>query len=328
MKYIDFVDEQYFLRTNVARKEPKITPVDIAICCPVCREGSSWEKKQRCHLYIKESFDKPMVHCYNCDLHTNLFNFLSQVDESLAIQYKREKFSDKIQELKKKEDSKIIKRELSLEHPSVFLNVSELPFRKDKKIKEYLAKRNLEEFSDLFLYSYDNIELNGKFLPIKDSIITPLMYGEQMYGFQARKLSTKMFISFLPDENMGFKAWNFYNLDKDKPVFIFESVFDALSSGLPLENITSALGADFSPKLEEQLKFPIYALDNHNKDETAKKKCLNIVKRGGYCVVLPKTIHFKDYNEMLLNGYERQDIKEIIIKNVEQGTKAVVKLSL
>jgi hypothetical protein len=327
MKTLDTIDERYFLMTNIATKPPKIGTTDVAICCPVCKEGNSWGRKQRCHLYIKDSFDKAMVHCYNCGIHHNLENYLSIIDDSLVIQYKREKFKDKLDELKPKE--KIVKSKVKKEkEPNVFLNIGELPFRKHtREVRDYLKTRGLEQFQELFYYCSEDVFLENKYLPIKNSIITPLLFRGKVYGFQARRLDTKLFSSFLPAENAGYKAWNFFNIDKTKPVFIFESVFDALSSGLSLSNITSALGSDFSSVLLEELKYPIFALDNHNIDETSKSKYTNIAENGGNCVILPNNIKEKDFNMMLMNGWSFEKIKELIKNNVERGVKAQVKLS-
>jgi len=327
MKTLDYIDERYFLMTNTATKSPKIGQTDIAICCPICKEGNSWDRKQRCHLYIKDSFDKAMIHCYNCGIHCNIENYLYMVDETLLTQYKREKFKDKLDELKPKE--KIIRTNEDItKEPTVFLNVEELPFRKyTKEVRDYLKTRKLEEFEELFYYCDEDVFLENKYLPIKNSIITPLTFKGKIYGFQARRLDTKLFSTFIPDANMGFKAWNYYNLDKDGPVFIFESVFDALSSGLPLKNITSALGSDFSPKLAEGLKHPIYSLDNQFLDRTSKEKCLKLVKENKYVVIWPVDIKVKDFNE-LLKYKTKEEIKKIIVGNVETGLKASIKLSI
>jgi hypothetical protein len=328
MKTLDPVDIRFFKQTNKATKQPKETPRDIAICCPICKEGNSWNRKQRCHLYIKDSYDKPMVNCFNCGYHSTLEKYLAIVDSGLSTQYKREKFKDKIQGLKKEEKSNIIIEKESDKRPSVFLDLEQLPFKKHTKpVKEYLKSRGLEKFEDMFFYCDSDVMIEGKFLPIKNSIITPLLYRGRLYGFQARKLDTKMFITFIPDKNNGFKAWNYFNLDLNKPIFIFESVFDALSSGLDKKNITSALGSDFSMKLLKNIKYPIFAFDNQYKDNTSRQKSINLLKQGYHIVLWDKNDPEKDYNE-LLKRLSFSEIKDKIKSGVTSGLKGVVKLEL
>jgi len=338
------LEREYFLKTQLAGDKPaKITPRDIAIGCPICREGKSFGRKQRCHLYEKYGLNEPLVHCFNCGWHSNLKNYLKQVDKSLYEEYKRRKksiFLEKIrkntsknekQKLNNNEERKITPHSENNhsipETPKVLFDELQLCFKKNvKPLFDYLEKRGLKKFAHLFRYSDKNIFLNNKTLPIKESIIIPLWYKDKIYGFQARKTKEKFFYTFLPEENSGLKVWNYFNVKRDKPVFIFESVFDALSSGLPLENIIAGLGAEIPEHIIKTLKYPIFAFDNPFMDTKAREKYLQLIDRY-HCVIWGKDLKVKDFNE-LLQFWDFEQIKNYILKNVKKGLKAKLMLEI
>ena len=321
------LEKEFFLKTQLGGDKPaKITKNDIAIGCPLCNEDTSFGKKQRCHLYKKPNLDQTLVHCYNCGWHSNLPNFLKVVNKDFYEDFRRrKKFSsfNKLKRIKKLNNNEV----KNINEPSLFLDFKKLGFTQNvKPLLEYLEKRNLKEFSYLFYYSKDNIFFEDKTLPLKNCLIIPLFFKNKIYGFQARNLDTKFFYTFLPQENSGFKVWNFFNIEKNKPIFIFESVFDALSSGLPLKNIVAGLGADVPTNLVEQLKHPIFCLDNPFKDKKAREKYLQLID-DFHCVIWGRGKEEKDFNE-LLNKYNKSEIKEYIIKNVKKGLKAKIILEL
>ena len=43
--------------------------------CPICREGKSWLKKQRCYYIVK----KNIIHCHNCGWHGNPVNWIMEL---------------------------------------------------------------------------------------------------------------------------------------------------------------------------------------------------------------------------------------------------------
>jgi len=325
---LEELDKSFFLKTQIAGdKPPKITPRDIAIGCPICREGNSFGKKQRCHLYEKYGLKEPLIHCFNCSWHSNLANYLKEVDKNIYEEYKRRKKSvylDKIKAPRKEKLNNIKEKKNTIQK---IFNIEQFNFQQNTKpLFDYLAKRNLSKFAHLFYYSDKNVFFNDKNLPLKETIIIPLWYNENIFGFQARKIKDKFFYTFLPEENSGFKVWNYFNVNKDKPVFIFESVFDALSSGLPLQNIIAGLGADIPEEIIKTLKHPIFALDNPFLDKKAKEKYLQLVDKY-HCIIWGKDLKVKDFNE-LLQIWDFQQIKEYIIKNVKKGLKAKLMLEI
>jgi DNA primase len=81
-----------------------------------------------------------------------------------------------------------------------------------------------------------------------------------MYGFYSRSIGTKMFCTYNNELNIGYKVWNWFNVDKTKTVYIFEGIFDGISSGLT--NIIALMGAKLPDERLKELKDPVFCLDN------------------------------------------------------------------
>jgi len=193
----------------------------------------------------------------------------------------------------------------------------------------YLRGRGLDP--EFYYYSPDWINFNGKSMPLKHAIIVPLWVLKDdnvMYGFQARHIDTKFFYTYIPEENTGFKVWNWYNIDKSKPTFIFESVFDAESSGLPQDRICAALGADLNDERLAELFEPIFCFDNQRYDETSRIKTVKLLKRGFRCFVWDKQIQYKDTNDAIQGGLPKPDMAKYILSHLETGMTGIIKTKL
>ena len=53
-----------------------------------------------------------------------------------------------------------------------------------------------------------------------------------MYGFYSRSIENKLFYTYMNYKNICYKICNWFNINKELPVFIYESIFDAISGGL------------------------------------------------------------------------------------------------
>ena len=331
---LDTLNTKYFLLSNLSDLKPKIKDDDIAICCPICREGNSWNKKQRCHLYYDHNIKSDLVKCFNCGFTGSMLTFLKTIKSPYLQEYKnlqRQRWLLNLKNNKKTTSIYNINKNkndenkfLLFDKPNEFIKIDGTPAEK------YLEKRKLLKYKNLFYYSKYNINIDNKKILSENSIVIPLMYEDKWYGFQTRMLDKKIFNIFLPNENKGYKAWNLFNTGDN--VFIFESVFDALSSGLPLNYVIAGLGSDVSTHILEKFNRVIFCFDNQHFDETARKKSLELIDNN-YVFIFPKhwngrQIVEKDLNEMLQNGWQEEEIKEMILKNLYKGWKGKLLLRI
>lgn len=192
--------------------------------------------------------------------------------------------------------------------------------------EEYLKSRgfdkSIQEKYGKFYYGTQNIQLDSETLYIKDSIIIPLLYENRIYGFYSRSINQKKFHTFI-HKNSGYKIWNYFNV-KPEPVYVFEGIFDAMSSGL--DNVIASLGAkipdDRLRDLQEYCSEVIFVLDG---DRTGLMNSLEYAQRG-YTVHVPTSRDAKDINELMLHGTPKELIKSNIINNLYKGITAQIKI--
>lgn len=197
------------------------------------------------------------------------------------------------------------------------------------KASEYLRGRNLDPND--YYFSKTWIKHKGKDIPVKNCIIIPLWVNESeriVFGFQARSIESKFFYTYIPPENSGYKVWNWYGIDRKLPTFIFEGTFDALSSGLPRNCISAALGSDLIQERADELSEVIYCFDNQRHDNTSKVKSIELLKKGKRVFIWPTGLTSKDANEFICTEGTPNDMAKMILKNVYSGMEGIMKLKL
>ena len=258
---LDFVDIKYF---KLAVPGPyKESPLDIAVKCPICGDSKYKKSVKRLHLYEKQGVT--LVHCFNgdCELNTQmgLGNFLKIYKPELLLPYKTENFKFKINSVESTVESKAeietmkscfgdvdsnidsdtsndsnaitannISDESNTENQFKYIDLRSVLDTNISKQIVFLKSRGFNEYTIDFLNFYNgtkSFNLNGVYYGIKDYLVIPFSKDSNYYGFYARSLTEKRFINFTLNANYG--VWNLFNVDLNKPVFIFEAILDALS---------------------------------------------------------------------------------------------------
>ena len=194
-------------------------------------------------------------------------------------------------------------------------------FKKDdNKVTQYCKSRGIDYNKEWNWFIGKNICIDGKNFPIKDYVIIPLYCGNTMYGFYSRSLYEHKFFTYIPSNNVGFKVWNLYNIDIEKPVYVFEGIFDALSAyQCGITNVIACLGATPPLDLLKGMDL-VFCLDN---DRTGYLNSIKYLKQGYKALIYPDSIKHKDTNDMLKDGI---DIKDLILNNIGSGILAQVKI--
>ena len=338
---------KYFkLATNAS--EYKETDNVVACRCPICGDSKTRKNVKRLNLYTKDGADTDFVSCFNagcpCEGKT-MYTFLRDFYPNLLPQYKREVFQQKMTSLKtlkpiselnktfdftdseiaKSEtfdftDSEIAKPETTedLKTPLLYDLSQFFSPLTDEYIK-YLKNRKISPQDNWFVANTD-ISINNTTYKIKDFLVIPLYKNNLMYGFYSRSIKEKKFITFV--STTGYKVWNWFSIDKIKTTYIFEAIFDGISTGL--DNIIANLGAKLSEDRLKELKDPVFCLDN---DKTGIQTSINYAKLGYKVFIMPNNYKEKDFNELKLNHPEL-DISHMIKSNIYKGISAITRLKL
>lgn len=362
---LDRIDIKYFKLAVQEHNIHSEATVDITARCPVCGDSHRGNKARlhlytKNNLTFVNCFNGgcPVEN-------KTVFTFLRDFFPDLLSSYKRETFHLRMDNLKEtfnpKTDSSFINLAKDSDN-NVFASLKKFEDPKDREVteapkeiknpkitskaniktlrinallqefenspaEEYVKSRNVEykpEKYGKFYYSPNNIELDETVLYIKNSVVIPLYYEDKIYGFYSRSIDKKDFYTFIWNEQ-GYKAWNYFNVKANEPVYIFEGIFDALSSGL--ENIVASLGAKISDDYIKELKDNgcdvIFVLDS---DKTGLNNSLRYTKQGYKVYVPPKDLKAKDINA-LRKTMSTNEIKELILNNLYSGIRGTIKIN-
>jgi len=319
---LNHISIKYF-KLAVNASSYKTSNLDIACKCPICGDSKKKSNSKRLHLYKKG--DLELVNCFNagCSVQNKtVYSFLRDFYPDLLSQYKKETFGNKIEYLKQEQtlgsmiDKTIVKEKQS--GPVVY-DLKEFFEPLTDPYKEYLAKRGITpNIGGMWYKGKTNIKIGEITYAIKDYLVVPLYYMDKCYGFYSRDINAKTFITFI--STPGYKVWNWYGINKEKSVYIFEAIFDAISSGL--HNIVANLGAKIPNERLKELKEPVFVLDN---DKTGIEMSIEYAKAGHKVYVQPAQYKEKDFNELMLNRPDL-DLSELIKNNTFTGISAVTRL--
>jgi len=400
---LDNVDVQYFLQVH--EEVGTISDNDVSVSCPMCREGRSWGRKHRLHMYIKPSYDTASIHCWNCGYTSNIFGYLKEFFPGDFSSYKKAKSGKGFAELRMAhaDTDKPKTNELNFDNVDIGMDMSTAPVAKEiPKIIEEPKQINMEGFAedetpvdmaaiqgidigfsmdfgsspapkpktteiiptkesedgpflvpsvtnlidvpdeakkyienrgisvqDSWLYSpkHNKIKFNNVDINLSEYIIVPLTIGDKWYGFQALAWKEKRFFIYMVTGNSGYKVENWDKINKDEPVYIFESIYDRLSSGL--ENSVAALGANLHDDRIKELKQPVFCLDNTLVDEKAKEETIKYLHLGYKALIWPQgSEKFKDTNDLRKLKVPYEKISKMITANIHQGIAGTIRAKM
>jgi len=327
MDMLNRIDVKYFKLAVGMDRIGKETDVDIAARCPICGDSRTHKNKKRLHLYTKGTVTN--VNCFNgdCACHNKtVYSFLKDFYPALLGQYKRENFGNTMEKLAKgeaedvfssfKKQEPVKEKEVLVHDLTPYLK----PIDDSPEALQYLEGRGLpykEHRFGKWYYGYQDLKIGETLYRITNSIVIPLYYNNEMYGFYSRNIYDKQFYTYMHEANIGYKIWNWFNINKDEPVFIYEGIFDAIAGGLP--NSIALMGAKIPDERLKELKHPVFVLDN---DKTGMMNSITYANMGCQVFVQPNG-YAKDMNENLQNGV---DTTKLILDNLYSGIGAVVRI--
>lgn len=298
--------------------------------CPICHEGKSWKKKQRCYYIPKDN----RIFCHNCGFSNYPIVWISQVTgrgtKEIWKEYKEYSMdlnvafsgsnlsSSKPVERKPialpfdafdLSDQNIIQRYRSMGRTDFDPALKEIIRRKlDRAINKGKLYFSFEDYSHshrLIIPFYDN-------------------YGKLTY-FQSRALDNKS-ERYISSGGYDKTVYGIERLDYEKPyIFILEGPLDTffLKNAVAVGGITESSNKLFTPVQERQLNEcfgmkRIWVLDNPTVDPPAAEKIKILEDMGESYLIWPTTPEFskiKDLNDLCI-ATDTVEVKEdFIIKN-------------
>jgi hypothetical protein len=116
------------------------------------------------------------------------------------------------------------------------------------------------------------------------------------------------------------KIFGLDRVDKTKNIYVVEGPLDSLF----LDNCIAIAGSDFSNfvRLHTTIIF-----DNEPRNKEIIKQLEKTIGLGSNVVIWPNSMKHKDINDMIIAGYTKEQIQEIIIDNTFSGVKAKLRFA-
>jgi len=317
---MDLVDSKYInLVSSRLQKFKRVKPDLYNFRCPICGDSKKNKSKTRGYLYaIKADVN---FKCHNCGSSMTFSNFLKKIDTTMHKQYVFERFKNN----KTGRGTVVEEPEFKFEAPKFSPKVdlpkaSEIP-----TAKLYLEKRGLDPskfyYTDKFkawvntlVEKFDNIEYD------EPRIIIPLIYENQLIGFQGRALgpNSVKYITIMLEENAP-KVYGIDKINEKEPIYIVEGPFDSHF----LDNSVAMVGADLDTRPFGWSNY-IWVFDNEPRNREIVNRISKTIDRGEQVVIWPNNILEKDLNDMVLSGH---DVQTVIKSNTYVGLEAKLKFN-
>ena len=335
---ISNINKRYFLLAVSGTKIGKTSNVDIAVRCPICGDSQKNKNSTRLHLYHKNGKDG--IQCFNgdCEINgrvVNVYNFLKNFYPNLLENYKRENFIQNMNHLSADsidvfadiaENIKSNQQSIQTNQQKPVLTHNLFQYFENiiehEEAISYLAKRGFDYFNSKYdwYFGKQDLKIGDKLYKLTNALIIPLYYGGEMYGFYSRNIYNKEFFTYMPEQNIGFKIFNWFQIDKEKETYIFEGIFDALS--MREDNVIALMGAKIPEERLKELKKPVFVLDN---DKTGILNSIEYARKGYTVYIQPDIYREKDMNELMLN-FPDLDVSKMIKENLYSGISAEIRL--
>lgn len=330
----------------------KRTQDAIPAKCDICGGSRTNPRAHKLYLYTKNS-DKAFVRCHHgkCEWSGTFTGYLRTFHPSYYNMYKSENQEKSllsiVSEFGSKDSKNVIYDDLQIPSPTLLtqnqspentqsiqnvqlelydLDSFFIPIEDSVEGYNYVLSRNIP-INPEWMYSEIDLKIGETLYKTKGNIIIPLKYNNKWYGFYSRNIHQKEFITFIPIYNSGYKVWNWFNIDKNKPVYIFESIFDAIASGKT--NIIATLGGSLNSNRLNELPYKIFCYDNDNAGLELMYKELTKNNSSSAVILSDDYKNVKDYNSFT-QKYNKtlEQVSQIIDKHTYNNFNALVRINM
>ena len=266
--------------------------------------------------------------CHNCGVGTTLGKLIQHIDSKSYDDYIMERYKKGVKtnnpEPEFKFDEPIFRKKGVLKN---LKSISDLST--DHPARKIVEERFIpfESLSDLYLcesfYQFTNTLIPNKFpsldgdhprllIPFRDEQGEVFAYQGRAFGKEKPK-----YITIKLEERD--KIFGLDRVDKSKHVYVVEGPLDSLF----IDNCIAVAGADV-PQMD--CDFTVI-FDNEPRNKELLKQIDKEIKKGHRVVLWPDQMNLKDINDMIIHGYTKSQIQEIIAENTFCGAAAQLKFS-
>ena len=296
--------------------------------CPYC--GDSHKSRTKARGFVFRKKNNLFFKCHNCGVGASLGNLVKTIDSKIHKDYIMERYKKGVETRSSpqpefKFNAPVFRKKDIFEGLKSIKDLS-----KDHPARQIVEKRKLPEQSlcDLFLcesfYKFTNSIIKGKFPSLGGDhprLIIPFR-GEdgEVFAYQGRAFGNEQpkYITIKIDADRD-KIFGLDKVNKSKPILVVEGPLDSLF----LDNCIAVAGADFS-NMEGDLTV-IY--DNEPRNKEINKQIEKTIDQGKSVCLWPDHMKEKDINDMIIAGYSKKEVQEIITNNTFSGVAAKLRFA-
>ena len=291
--------------------------------CPYCGDSQKARTKARGFVYRKKN--DLFYKCHNCGVGTTLGKLIEHLDSKSYKDYIMERYKSGVKTVNKEPEFKF--NEPVFRSKDVCSTLNSLEELEDEHpARKIIDRRNLpiSSYKDLFLcpefYKFTNKLIPNKFPSLDGDhprLLIPFRDEEgEIFAYQGRAFGNEQpkYLTIKLQERD--KIFGLDKIDKRKEVLVVEGQLDSLF----LENCLAVAGADV-PNLD--CDFTV-VFDNEPRNKELLKQVEKAINRGHKICLWPEQMKYKDINDMILGGYTKEEIHDLIKHNTYQGTTATL----
>ena len=291
--------------------------------CPYCGDSQKSRTKARGFVYRKKN--DLFYKCHNCGVGTTLGKLIEHLDSKSYKDYIMERYKSGVKTVNKEPEFKFDEPVFRSKDVCSTLNSLE-ELQDDHPARKIIDRRNLpiSSYKDLFLcpefYKFTNNLIPNKFPSLDGDhprLLIPFRDEEgEVFAYQGRAFGNEQpkYLTIKLQERD--KIFGLDRIDKREEVLVVEGPLDSLF----LDNCIAVAGADV-PNLD--CDFTV-VFDNEPRNKELLKQVEKAINRGHKICLWPEGMEYKDINDMILGGYTKEEIQDLIKHNTYQGTTATL----
>jgi DNA-directed RNA polymerase subunit RPC12/RpoP len=294
--------------------------------CPYCGDSAKKRSKARGYFYRvkRDMFYK----CHNCGEGKTVGSFLKDIDAELHKRYIVDRYKGSVSTNVKEPEfnfKPVVFPDQSLKGLTRFDKLE-----KDHPAHQFITKRHLSQFLDRLyfcpkFYTWVNSLIPNKFdqklVTSADHprvVLSFLGADNKMFAFQGRAFGKEnpKYITIKLDEKKK-KIFGLDRLNLEKHIYIVEGPIDSLF----IDNCIAMAGADLELDYDKNKCTVIF--DNEPRNTEILKRMKKTIDAGYSIFIWPSEItNEKDINDLVISGYTKQNIQELINDNTYSGLSA------
>ena len=296
--------------------------------CPYCGDSQKSRTKARGFVFRKKN--DLFFKCHNCGVGASLGNLVKTIDLKTYKDYIFERYKKGVETRSSpqpefKFNAPVFRKKGILKG---LQSIKELP--SDHPARAIVEKRLIPStaLSDLYLcesfFNFTNSIIPNKFPTLNGDhprLIIPFRDEQgEVFAYQGRAFGREQpkYITIKLDDNKD-KIFGLDRVDKSKPIYVVEGPLDSLF----LDNCVAVAGADFS-NIKGDL---IIIYDNEPRNKEINKQIEKTINQGKSVCLWPDNMKWKDINDMIIAGYSKEQIQEIITDNTFSGAAAQLRFA-